>query len=260
MPRIQRCEEPNGDRISIISFVENEDRSVFDLPKPAYSFLVRYGSDPDQLIEVYEPKTPHVVSVGLIHGGFWRPEYDRTHIRPLAKAITDLGWRTHVIEYRRIPGNPDTSIEDLRSAINEIGDVILIGHSAGGQLALVASAHENVNAVIALAPVSNLTEGEKLNLDNGAIREFLGCPATERPDLDPTQNEMSKPTLIIHGRQDRRVPIELSRMFVSTNINLELIEIEATGHFELIDPRSYAFTVLSNQLKYYEAMGIFKKL
>jgi acetyl esterase/lipase len=52
-----------------------------------------------------------------------------------------LGWRTHVIEYRRIPGNPDATIDDIKHALDAIGNCVVIGHSAGGKLTALLQAH-----------------------------------------------------------------------------------------------------------------------
>lgn len=174
----------------------------------------------------------------MIHGGYWRPEYDRAHLRPYAARLASEGFDTYLIEYRRTQGSPDLYIEDIKSAVERIGECALIGHSAGGHLALLASNNPQVQRVVALAPVSDLVHGEELNLDGGAITLFLGCDAGDRPDLDPMRlSSLKSPVTVIHGASDERVPVELSRSFVATFKEIEYIEIPDCGHFELIDPR-----------------------
>ena len=232
--------------------MSEEDRSVFELVGRAGDSITTYGAHSDQVIEEFEPIVPVLGEIALIHGGYWRPEYDRMHQRPLAQALAEKGWRSHLVEYRRIPGNPDASIDDVKSALDIIGDCILIGHSAGGHLALTAQGHESVRVVIALAPVSDLVIGDDENYDDGAIREFLGAPAAERLDLNPQSNPISKPTVLIHGTEDIRVPVAQSRNFLSAHPTAGYIELEETGHFELIDPRHDAFKLLMNELKKFE--------
>ena len=59
----------------------------------------------DALMEILEARGVVVV----IHGGFWRPAYDRAHLRPLATALREEGRTVVSVEYRRVPGDPDHS-------------------------------------------------------------------------------------------------------------------------------------------------------
>ena len=72
--------------------------------------------DPEQVADVYAPTADRPGRPwSLVHGGFWRPDYDRTHLRPLAAALADVGYLVVSLEYRRSPGQPDAEpIADLR--------------------------------------------------------------------------------------------------------------------------------------------------
>jgi len=189
-------------------------------------------------------------------GGVYKgQEYDRKHLAPLARALANIGWPVALIEYRRIIGNPDASLSEVISAIEEVSksypNLILIGHSVGGHLALVASHKVKASAIIALAPLTNLLAAEELDLDDGAVSDFLGAPAALRSDLDPTRlPALSTPTTLIHGTLDLRVPIDFSHKYVAqkTAPNLHFLEFENLGHFELIDPRSEIFAEISRVL------------
>ncbi len=102
---------------------------------PAGNLVISYGSDPDQVIEFYGNQESSFVVV-LIHGGFWRPTIDRSHLQPLARALADKGFDTALVEYRRAQGSPNQYLLDVVSALTMLKDkkVILFGHSAGGQL------------------------------------------------------------------------------------------------------------------------------
>jgi acetyl esterase/lipase len=192
----------------------------------------------------------------LIHGGYWRPEYDRVHLRPFAAALSELGYQVISLEYRRIPGNPDAMVADIDLAIKNLpsNDFILIGHSAGGHLALVACAkNEGVKTVIALAPVTSLLATYEMDLDKSAALEFLGEPANLRPDLDPmTFDPLSANISIIHGENDLWVPIEITRKYVEklkdegSSINYK--ELANIGHFEMIHPQSIVWSELISQI------------
>jgi len=216
----------------------SEDRSVFDLVEPSSGELVTYGDSPDQVIELFRATGASKKSIGLIHGGYWRPEYDRAHLRPYAARLVSEGFDTYLIEYRRSQGSPDHYIEDIKSAVEAIGECALVGHSAGGHLALLASETTQVKKIVALAPVSDLVRGEELNLDTGAITLFLGGKAGDCPDLDPMRlSALKVPVTVIHGANDERVPVELSQSFAKKFTEIEYVEIPDCGHFELIDPR-----------------------
>jgi acetyl esterase/lipase len=235
--------------------MESEDRSVFDLPYSEPTNTFSYGKSVDQIIDFYLPVESDKPTLVLIHGGYWRPEYDRKHLAPLAKKFADLGWPVALIEYRRIIGNPDAMMSDVVSAIEEVvgrdNKLILIGHSAGGHLALLAANKLGVLGVIALAPVTDLVKTEELDLDEGAASDFLGAPASLRADLDPMRQPILKvPTTLIHGDLDIRVPVAFARDYVAkaASSQIKLIELENIGHFEVIDPRHKAVELILEQL------------
>lgn len=235
--------------------MESEDRSVFDLTYIAPTKTFSYGKHADQIIDFYLPRETDRATIVLIHGGYWRSEYDRKHLAPLAQEFADLGWSVALIEYRRISGNPDAALSDVISAIQEVRNLnrnlILIGHSAGGHLALLAATKLSVLGVIALAPVTDLVKAQELDLDRGAVSDFLGKPAVTRTDLDPIrQPALSVPTMLIHGDLDIRVPGTFSRDYVAKaeRTNVKLIELDKVGHFELIDPRHKVFEIILKQV------------
>ncbi|WP_117208478.1 alpha/beta hydrolase [Allorhizocola rhizosphaerae] len=210
-----------------------EDRSVLsrEAPEPA----IEWEHD------VYF-NGPVVV---LIHGGFWRPSYDRVHLRPMASA---LPWPAVSIEYRRIPGDPSSAVVDVRTAVERIrGPKVVVGHSAGGHLALWVAATLGLPAV-ALAPVADLRLGEELDLDGGAVRDFLGGPAADRPDLDPVRMAPAPAAVLIHGERDTIVPIGLSLAYTKAHPAARLVVVPDAGHFELIDPASNAWPVVIGEL------------
>lgn len=241
-----------------------EDRSVLSLSAAAPSREWVYGPRPDTVADIYLPDhlpspdagTPGRAVVLLVHGGFWRPEYDRTHLRPMAAALAVAGYPTLLVEYARTPGDPDAGLADLRLALSRLTDaglpdrhVVMAGHSAGGHLALVASGWPGtpIGACLALAPVADLVGAEDLGLDGGAVPDYLGGPAGSRPDLDPRRLAAAPvPVTILHGTDDTLVPVHLSRSYAEARP--ARVVTPACGHFELIDPRSAAWPVVLAEL------------
>ena len=241
-----------------------EDRSVLDRAAPSPTSTWRFGSGPDQVADIYLPESRSdsqadgtgTTSVLLVHGGYWRPEYDRTHLRPMAAALAAIGFRTVLAGYARVPGDPDAALADLRTALARIAEVtdddapVLVGHSAGGHLALVLAgdAAAPVRGCLALAPVADLREADRLDLDGGAVRAFLGKPAHARPDLDPMRLPIpSVPVTVVHGDADSLVPADLARRYCARS-GSRLVELPGTGHFEVIDPLSTAWPVILTEL------------
>lgn len=197
----------------------------------------------------------------MIHGGFWRPEYDRGHTAPMCAAIADAGWTVATIEYRRVPGQPDLTVEDVTAALSAVpalaghhdGRVIVMGHSAGGHLCLYAAAvraSSSLVGTVALAPAADLQWVEKLNLDNGAARDFLGVSAAARPDLDPAQlQDIAGPTVILHGNQDAIVPLAVSHAYVAKHPAATLRTLDHCGHFAVIDPLSNAWPAVIAEME-----------
>lgn len=171
----------------------------------------------------------------------------------MCEAIAHAGWTIASIEYRRLPGDPDATIDDVGNAVVSVpplvechdGRVILVGHSAGGHLSLYAASRnipESLTGCVALAPVADLQLADSLNLDGDAVKAFLGATATQRPDLDPSRMPAPRArTLLLHGTFDAIVPASVSRSYTTEHPEAEIRLIDGAGHFAVIDPRSDAW-------------------
>ena len=239
---------------------------ILSHPQPPPDERVAYGADPNQFLEIRLPRAqgPHSVLLN-IHGGFWRAKYDLVHTGHLCEALRAAGVATFNIEYRRVGnaggGWPGT-FEDIRAAYRfvqqersrfhlDLDRLIVMGHSAGGQLALCLAAHEtSLHRAISLAGVVDLKKAFALHLSHDAVVEFLGGKPDAVPEhyreADPM--ELTTPHTqqwLLHGSDDDTVPLELSRDYVMQKKKLgepaELLEIRRAGHFDLIDPASEAF-------------------
>lgn len=229
---------------------------------PTYSFedagrevrtsSIKYGDDPDQILEFYGEGAPDKPTLVLIHGGYWRNLFDREHMRPLAVALAKAGFNVVLPEFRRVAGDPDTTLRDLAFALSTLEDqkLTLIGYSSGGHLALLlADKFPTITKVIGLAPVTNMVESQRLELGRGAVREWLGKDADLRPELDPVLRPPIKAkTIFIHGNLDERVPLHLAQSYVEAmkkhgqEVTLEVLA--GTSHFEMMNVPSPTFDAL----------------
>lgn len=253
----------------------SDPRSVLDREAPGPELIVRYGELPDQLFDVHLPAGPPIARpvVVLLHGGFWRQEFDRVHMRPLADAIRREGYVVVSPEYRRTGGAGEwpytfDDIRAVRAALPPLlaetaprraaaGPVSLVGHSAGGHLAmwwaLDASAEEVPSRVVALAPVADLARAYADDLDGGAVRDLVGGGPDQFPerytaaDVAPLlqTRDAASSFHVIHGDRDQRIPIEHSRALHRVTLH----ELPGMEHFGLIDPLSAAWPVLLEALR-----------
>jgi len=225
---------------------------------------VRYGDLPEHVIDLRLPAVTPAPLIVLIHGGFWRPEYDRTHLRPMANALAACGYVVAMPEYRRAGMAPDWrgTFDDIANALDAIAGraephgadprrVTWAGHSAGGHLALWAAARPHLTAdspwrgrcdaqhVVSLAGCNSLSLTAAWNLGDGAAQNLLGGTPADHPDryalTDPAVlTSPSVPVTLVHGTADDRVPVQMSRVTRAGR----LVEIDGADHFDLIDPHS----------------------
>jgi len=249
---------------------------ILALPQPTADAVLRYGTEPSQYGELRLPQTegPHKVVV-LLHGGCWESAYTLDYMRNLAGAITALGFATWSLEYRRLgePGGgwPGTfldvgeGIDRLRSLAKayplDLMDVTLVGHSAGGHLALWAAgrsqlpagsevAQKNplaIKAVIGLAAISDLeVYSAGSGSCNGSALRLMDGPPSKMPQryreaLPPLPDSTS--VHLVHGCDDAIVPVEMSRRYAGLRPTAPavLCEVPDAGHFDVVVPTSQAW-------------------
>lgn len=218
-----------------------------------------YGEGPEQVYDVRSPELPRGVTVLLVHGGFWRPAYNRSHTTAQSEALARNGFHVATIEYRRADraGWPDLR-DDLLAATAAVrgdpdlpGPVLTMGHSAGGHLALWLQ-HQvpaaRILGTIALAPCADLRLVHDLGLDGDAARALMGTRPQQAPEAwraaDPAlAGPPPAPVRILHGDVDEWVPLRVSQSYVASagRAHVTLDVVAGARHFDLIDPRAPAF-------------------
>ncbi len=218
-------------------------------PRPKPTQVVAYGSDPNQTAELWLPegKGPHPVAV-LIHGGCWLASVaDRSYFAYAAEDLRRQGLAVWNIEYRRVDqpggGYPGT-FQDVVAALDKLPlearkahlslkHVVVVGHSAGGQLALWAAARPHlprssplyrphplkIAAVVDIAGIPNLETDTKTACGADPIGPLVGQPSATRPNVyaDTSPAHMlpiGAPVVVIHGAQDHTVAPAVGRAFV----------------------------------------------
>jgi acetyl esterase/lipase len=239
---------------------------ILSLTPPPADHRLSYGTDPNQFGDLRIPKASGPFPVVMnIHGGFWRAKYDLEHAGHLCAALTKKGIATWNLEYRRVGnagGGWPGSFEDVANGFRflpqiakqyklDVSRVLVMGHSAGGQLALCLAAHEPaLTRAVSLGGVVDLQRAFKLHLSNDAVVEFLGGKPAEvaehYQEADPMQLSISKARqVLIYGIKDDVVPPDFSRKYAEVKCakgeNVKLVEIANADHYDVIDPRSDAW-------------------
>lgn len=243
-----------------------------------------YGSSEAQYGELRLPTEGgrHPVAV-LIHGGFWRDVWTLDLMDRLAIDLVSRGWAAWNIEYHRVGGGGGwpTTLEDVAAALDslpklsaaellDLDNIVAIGHSAGGQLALWSAARPRLyddqpeagsgvtpQRVVALAPVADLAAAHSLNLDEGAAEDFLrrgpSDGASRYAAASPIELlPLGVSQLVVHGEADDRVPISIARDYVAAaeaaGDDVSFVADAATDHFDVIDPASTAWAAVIDWL------------
>jgi acetyl esterase/lipase len=182
---------------------------------------VRYGDAPRQQLDVYAPlvRMSAAPIVIFFHGGFWqagsRPEY-----RFAGTALASRGYVGVVPSYRLYPDVQfPTFVEDAAAAVKWVrehaGDVggdpnriYVMGHSAGGHIAVLLALDERYLRAAGVAPGS--VRGA---IGLAGLYDFLPLAADLRPVFGPPERWPASqpinfagadkpPVLLLHGDAD----------------------------------------------------------
>ena len=272
-------------------------------PAPPANERIVYGSDPLQFAELRlppgKPAGPFPVAV-LVHGGCWSraikglPENVTSYelLRPMAAALAEAGIANWNIEYRRL-GNPGggwpgtyldlaTATDQLRKIAPryhlDLGRVISIGHSSGGQLALWLAARPTLPKGSALhldQPLPPLSLKGAIDIDGPAdltamqameqaacggpvITDFLGGAPAQVPEryregavagFVPTG---VRQVLFVRSGADEKWK-GLVEPYVSAAVKagdaVEMQVQKGSSHFDGINPQSSSWEAVLNAAK-----------
>lgn len=261
------------------------------LPSQPADHRIAYGEDPDQYGELKLPQSPgpHPVVV-LVHGGCLQKAYATLRdLAPLADALKADGIATWNIEYRRRPspgsGWPGTyldvglAIDHLRAIAAphrlDLGNVVVLGHSAGGHLAMWAAARARLPAssplyasdplpirgVINLAGYGDIEAFRDVELTacrRPVVADLLGGEPADVPERY-SQTSAAKmlplgiPQVLIWGARDDMTTVRLGERYTKAaslagdTVRLEILP--ALGHFEIANPESDAWPVVREAVR-----------
>ena len=210
-------------------------------PKPQPTRTVAYGADPNQVADLWLPAGagPFPIVV-MIHGGCWQASItNRQYMNYAAEDLRRRGIAVWNIEYRAVDqpggGYPGT-FKDVGAAIDRLAieaphanvsmkRVIVLGHSAGGHLALWSAARyklpdssvlhwaapQPVAGVVDIAGIPNLKTDTDTACGADVLHKLTGPATHAHPDVyaDTSPSALlplGVPQVVIHGAQDVTVP------------------------------------------------------
>lgn len=266
-----------------------------DTPTIRWEWNISYGPASSQFGVLRIPKKPspftdndgRIPVVILIHGGGWNIDNDLGLMRAIAADLSRRGYATWNLEFRRIGeqgGGWPTTILDVGAGIDHIRSladnypldlsrVIVLGHSAGGQLSLWAGGRGSIpfdselfcdtalipRLVIGMAPVADLTDIYDTVLWDpvtsipallgGGIRDVPSRVAAANPKaLLPFGIEQ----LVVQGLNDLHILPENSKRYVKAASDsgdcVELIEAADAEHLSLLLPTHHSWRTVAEAL------------
>ena len=231
----------------------------------------RWGSGPRQLGTWWAPSGsgpfPLVV---LVHGGYWRPVYDLSLEDEVAAHLASQGFLVWNVDYAPAGTPWPATLLDAAAAYDhgvrdgrvDTSRVAVVGHSAGGHLALWLGSRRAGTPggapdvapalVVGQAPVACLALGHEQRLGDGAVGLLVGGSPASYPDryaeADPLALlPVDTPTVLIHGEADDVVPLSQPETYAAAS-SARLVVVPG-GHFEHLDPRSEAIAALLEALQ-----------
>ncbi len=256
-------------------------------PPRAYDHRIAYGNGPAQFGELRLPKgssfkKPFPVAV-VVHGGCWVSRFNLDYMSHLSADLAAAGVATWSIEYRRVgddggawPGtfiDAGAGLDYVRTLAMAYGldlrRVVVVGHSAGGHLALWLAARGKLGkespifvrdplplaGVVALAAITDLRRsGTACDVNVGQLMRGTA-------DKDATNYEQASPIsllplgvrqIIVQGDSDRFIPTAMATTYVDAakqkGDSVKLVLIEKAGHFDLVDPQASAWARVKEEI------------
>lgn len=204
-----------------------------------------------------ETKAPCII---VIHGGSWAAG-DSKQLPDLNHYLANKGYNVAAINYRLAPQYQyPAPVEDTRDAINylashaeelniDTSNFILLGRSAGGQIALMTGYtlnNKNIKGVISFYAPADMEWGAKIKTNHWVLNtdkvlgDYVGGSVYDFPDkykacsAPQFVSETTPPTLTIHGKIDAMVAFEhsirLQKKLNDFNVKNYLLDLPGATH------------------------------
>jgi acetyl esterase/lipase len=257
-------------------------RARAELPPVAH----RYGDGPEHVGDLRVPdgvSPPWPVCV-LLHGGGWRERWERDLMDGIAVDLARHGYATWNLEYRRVGpsgGGWPGSFVDVAAGIDHLVElahdvpldldrVAVIGHSAGGHLAVWAAGRPTlppdapgasprlpITHAVPLAGVFDLESSASRGMDELSTIALMGGLRGEHPERYALASPMERlpigvPQLVVVGVNDRPDLVDDNRRYAAAAAaagdTVDFYELPDADHFTVIDPTSLTWVAIRERL------------
>lgn len=242
------------------------------------------SADPTQNYgDLYLPRTQHPTAVVvLIHGGGWNKRFGASVLREEAQRLAHRGVVVWNIEYRRVGsggGWPHTFL-DVAAAVDhlaalhaahtdiDLSRVIVVGHSAGGQLAAWTAsrtmlaggepgAHPRIVPMHVFSLAGVLDMRAAADAGNDRVTRVLGGKPLQVPAryriASPIEHIASRiPVTLYHGLRDKLVPASQSTGYAARarahNAPVKTVILPRATHPSLVDSASPDWHRIENDI------------
>lgn len=230
--------------------------------------------------DLYLPAGSHkedsIPLVVLIHGGSWASQLGAEVMNSYAEDLVNRGMAVYNIEYRRVDsgGGWPTTFSDVANALDHVVDLnaehpeftiddeLVVGHSAGAQLAMWAGTRHSLSQdevgndpkfrpkrVVSLAGPLDMVYAAQHG-DDRIVKVLGGTPEAipqRYESVDPIQNiDPEIPVVAIHGTNDTMVAPENSERYIDAVERADgigdLVMADGDDHVSLVsaDSPNYA--------------------
>lgn len=194
----------------------------------------------DTGFDLYAPKSPAVKTpaVVFIHGGYWRNQ-TRSYYQAFTGlyqnfglALASRGIAAAVIDYRLYPqAKVEDQLNDVETAVAYLkanaekyaidpAQIFLVGHSAGGHLALMVlwqKKNMDVKSVIALSPIldiAHMRKHKEADFNRELTQPFFGNGENDAKYSPATYvSPGSRPALLLFGSKDYAYLVEQGQVY-----------------------------------------------